>query len=270
MRYSIILNSETKEFSCDYLKIQTVCGGRDITWSKRLINCLQGINTEYVLFFLDDEFLLKPVNVDAFNKVILFMNENPDVGVLYPHKNKKQILPVTEDYFPRDLITLNRRLVCICALWRKSYLLKILREEESPWDFEANAPERSKQYPERLLQYNKRLPDLITYDDQIDIGYGITAKKWLPKTKELFDRYGIKVNYDNLGFYPYENQRIEQLEERKKRKARGQKTLNPIEIVYGFKSRIKKCINEKRATRNNRRIIKERIKSFNAIIKENA
>lgn len=236
--YPIILNTETKKYDCEFLNIHSFSSNPELTWSRRLLNCLSTIDSEYILFFLEDEFLLKPVNENELFKVIHYMDCNPDVGVVYPHKNKKQTIDIDEDYFSRDLITNNRRLVCICAIWRKSYLKKIIKESESPWDFEENAPERSKQYPDRVLQYNKRLPDLIVYDDQIEIGYGITAKKWLPKTKELFDRYGIQVNYNNLGFYPYENQVIAAKEEAKKR--RKLFSLNPVEFAYNIKKRITK------------------------------
>ena len=235
----IILNSETKRYECDFLDISTFCGGLGIPWSKRLINCLNNVSTEYVLFFLDDEFLLESVNVNELNRLLDYMNNNSDVGVIYPHKTNKQTIPIEENYFSRDLITKNKRLVCICALWRKSYLLKVLRESESPWEFEHNAPERSKKYPDRILQYNKSLPNLIVYDDQVEIGYGITAKKWLPKTKELFKKYDIEVNYDNLGFYPYENQVIAAKEEAKLSQASRKKVLNPIELLYSIKKKIK-------------------------------
>ena len=235
--YDIVLNTESKEFDCHYLNVRTFCGGFDKTWSKRLMDCLETIDSEYIFFFLEDEFLLEPVNVSEFDKVIDFLNNNKDVGVLYPHKNKKQTMDIDEDYFSRDLITENRRLVCICAIWRKNFLAKMLRVEESPWDFETYAPERSKQYPERVLQYNKKLPGVILYDDQTDFGYGITEKKWLPNTKKLFEKYGIEVDYENLGFYPYENQIIAQEMRRKQRKHEQKLELNPIEIIYNIKKK---------------------------------
>ena len=238
--YDIVLNTETKKFDCDYLNIRTFYGGLGKTWSKRLIDCLETIDSEYIFFFLEDEFLYEPFNVSEFKKVMDFLNNNKDVGVLYPHKNKKQTMDIDEDYFSRDLMKNARRLVCICAIWRKDFLIKMLKEDESPWDFEANAPARSKQHSERVLQYNNALPGMIFYDDQIDLGYGITEKKWLPKTKRLFDKYGIDVNYDNLGWYPYEDQLIAQEVRRKQRKREQKTEFNPIEIIYNIKKKIKR------------------------------
>lgn len=237
--YDIVLNTENKTFDCDYLNIRTFCGGKGKAWSGRLLDCLETIDSEYVFFFLEDEFLYEPVNVSEFEKAMKFLNDNKDVGVLYPHKNKKQTMEIDEDYFSRDLMSDARRLVCICAIWRKDFLIKMLKEDESPWDFEANAPTRSKQHSDRILQYNNALPGMIFYDDQIDSGYGITEKKWYPRTKTLLDKYGITVNYNNLGFYPYENQQEAQEAKRKQRKREQKVELNPIEILYNIKKKLK-------------------------------
>lgn len=246
-KYDIVINTEEKVYDCDFLNVRTFSGGKTSTWSKRLIDCLNTIHTEYVLFFLEDEFILKRINESEFQNMIDYLDKNPDVGVIYPHKNKKQTFPIEDKYFSRDLITKNKRLVCICAVWRKSYLLKILCETENPWEFECNAPERSKQFPERILQYNNSLPDLITYDDQVDLGYGITDKKWLPKTKELFEQYGITVNYSNLGFYPYENQAIAaQAVEKEKRKSFFRLIItDPMSFAHELKKRIRRTIGKK-------------------------
>lgn len=238
-KLDIVLNTEHKRYLCDFLNVRSFCGGSDITWSKRLINCLNTIKTEYVLVFLEDEFLIKQVNNYELNRVISYMNKYPDIGIIYPHKTNKQTQKIEDDYFSRDLITDTHRLVCICAIWRKSYLLKVLRDTESPWEFEQNAPSRSKGFPDKVLQYNNRLPDLITYDDQLQIGYGITDKKWLPKTKELFDKYGITVNYDNLGFYPYENQIIAAKDKQMQKQLNQSLSLNPIESLHIIKKKIK-------------------------------
>ena len=56
--YDIILNTETKQYTCDFMKLRTINGGTSATWSERLKNILEQIDTEFVLFFLDDFFIL--------------------------------------------------------------------------------------------------------------------------------------------------------------------------------------------------------------------
>ena len=36
-QYRIVLNTETKEYNCEFLKVETICGGRNSTWSERIL-----------------------------------------------------------------------------------------------------------------------------------------------------------------------------------------------------------------------------------------
>lgn len=202
--YEIVLNSETKEYSCDFFNIKTHCAGLNKSWSQRVLECLNEIESEYVLFFLEDQFLREPVNVDWFNKTVDYMRANDDVGVIFLRQTGKQKVAFVEDFFPRDRVTDTFRIVGLTALYRKDYFKKILRAHENPWEYERYASIRSKRYNDQVLQYNKDNPPIFVFDDKIEKGYGITSRKWLPRNKELFDRYNIEVNFDNLGWYDIE------------------------------------------------------------------
>ena len=99
------------------------------------------------------------------------------------------------------------------VVWRREFLLKLLRDHESIWQFEWYCTFRAKKFfPDvRIMQYNERYPIIFHYYVKIEDGYGITESKWLPKNKELFEKYGIPVNYDNLGWYSPHPQRRESI-----------------------------------------------------------
>lgn len=70
------------------------------------------------------------------------------------------------------------------------------------------APVRSKRTSKKVLQINNTngvMPGIFHYGIDVKDGYGIYAGKFLYKNKELFDRYGIQVNYENLGVMPAPN-----------------------------------------------------------------
>lgn len=209
--YDIVLNTEEKQYDCDFMEIRTICSGRK-AWSKRLLYCLDRISSDYILFFLEDQFLQQSVNTLYWNKTVSYMDNNSDVGVIFPRHSDKQKKDYKLDFFPRELITDKYRIVGMVALYRKDYLTKLLRKHENPWEFEKYASIRSKRLKEKVLQYSKFNPAIFVYDDLIQNGYGITARKWLPKNKELFKKYGIEVNYDNLGFYDLEKYNMQQNE----------------------------------------------------------
>ena len=127
------------------------------------------------------------------------MQDNKDVGMILTRHSGKQKDFIAEPYFSRDLITNKFRIVGLSALYRTAYLKRILRKHENPWEFEKFASIRSKRYKYRVLQYNNQYPSIFVYYDEIEKGFGITLRKWLPKNKELFDKYNISVNFDNLG-----------------------------------------------------------------------
>ena len=74
-KYDMILSTQTKKFNCDFLDIKTIASG-DKPWSTRIINCLNHIQSKYVLYFLEDEFLQQPVNIEWWEKMLDFMEEN--------------------------------------------------------------------------------------------------------------------------------------------------------------------------------------------------
>lgn len=198
--YNIVLSTHSKKYYCDFLDVKTITTG-DKPWSTRIWNALKCINTEYVLFFLEDQFLQKPVNVDWLNKAFEYMKRHTDTGVIILRHTGKQKDDYPEVFFPRERVSEKNRIVGMAAIYRKDYLFKILRKHENVWEFEYYASIRSKRYKEKVLQYNKRNPEIFVYNDEEESGLGIKYGKWLPKNHELFEKYGICVNYDNLGVY---------------------------------------------------------------------
>lgn len=94
------------------------------------------------------------------------------------------------------------------ALWRRKWLLDLIRDHETPWEFEIYASIRSKRTSKKVLQINNTnsvMPGIFHYGIDVQDGYGIYGGKFLHKNKELFDRYGIQVNYENLGVLPAPN-----------------------------------------------------------------
>ena len=54
--YPVILNTETKEYHCDFMDVRTVKSGKKRSWSARLKYALDQIETRFVLFSLEDFF----------------------------------------------------------------------------------------------------------------------------------------------------------------------------------------------------------------------
>lgn len=204
-KYEIILNTETKVYNCDFLNVKTICGGNK-TWSIRLKNVLKSIDSELVVFLLEDFFLKSPVNQKDFLEIVDYMlKENIGyIGLKYrPNRLLKDGSLPKEKFIERDNLSVNLRLPLISSMWNRKYFIKLLRNHESPWDFEQYAGTRSKRIKQKVLDANNNqgfYNAIFDYDIDMQYGIGISKGKWLmPKTKEFLDSYGFKVNYDALG-----------------------------------------------------------------------
>lgn len=199
LHHPLVLNTETGHYSSPHFGIRVINTPGKATWSQRLRNVLNQIDTEFVFLLLEDFFLQSPFRHDCFDTVLQYMRAHPEVGVLHTTPTGKiPVLPEEmffERSFPQNNITVT------AVLWRRNYLLKLLRDHENIWEFEWYAGIRAKNYPEKVMQYNERFPVIFDYRVVISEGYGITGGGWLPKNRELFEKHGIDVDYERLGWY---------------------------------------------------------------------
>ncbi len=207
--YRILLNTEKKSFI--YEGVEVLNTGED-TWSKRVINALHTIETEYVLFFLEDFFLMSEVQEDLFDEALSLIKKNNQVGMISFNPEVSKAIWHTkrirgEQHFEEVKKTTTARINAVCALWRKDFFLKVLQEEENPWEFESNGTERAKKYKEKVLCLRDDLPKVFNFRYCIGSGYGISQKSWLPKNKELFEKYDIEVDFERLGWYKTETKK---------------------------------------------------------------
>ena len=107
----------------------------DGMWSKRVLTACDQLESEFVLFTLDDFWLSRPVNTKRFDACMKLMCEIEDVGVVYLDAQSSKTY---SDYYGFQDIPFGTpyRVSAGPAIWRVSFLKSILKEEESAWDFE--------------------------------------------------------------------------------------------------------------------------------------
>lgn len=210
--FPIYLNTESKEYTNDSIKVVSLHprydgdnNSKDISWSSRLREAVEQIDSKYILFFLEDFFLMSPVREDIVDKCINWMEEEDDVAVIdfYPEYHLNDI--VHEEFSeinPKYEFCINT----MSALWRRDFLLNILRDE-SPWDFEFFATERWKRTRYKIYTHRQEFEPVFDYKIIPDYGYGIYQGKWLKKNVELFEKYGISVDFEKRGFVDPQTQK---------------------------------------------------------------
>lgn len=197
--YPVFLNSETLDYSKDNVRVTTLkARAADLSWTRRLKEALERIDAEYILFMLDDFFLYDYVDTTRIKKCITYMRKDPNIGAIYftcfSFHTEECDLPELEkcDNTGRNKVNLT------LALWRRDVFLYYLNHDESPWEFEENALERSLDRGDTFYLFSKNVPIAIPYDF---VKYGLFAGKWFRETVDLFKEHGITHDFSIRGFY---------------------------------------------------------------------
>ncbi|CAK7004997.1 MAG: hypothetical protein PARBB_00798 [Parabacteroides distasonis] len=203
----IYLNTETRSFSCEGLNIINMYSDKKTSWSKRLLNVLEQIPTKYILFSLEDAFLLGSVKQDIINTCIDWMEENSQIAEcrLSAHDciesgsrwkdSDFRVIPKEHAY----------RVDTQVAIWDRKKLISLIDETENPWEFEKNASKRARKTDWIFLwHYQTDKSNLaqmpFPYFTTPHYGYGIAWGHWLWKNKSWFNKNGISdINYNALG-----------------------------------------------------------------------
>lgn len=207
---TIVLNTESKNYKMENLDIKTfnLFKNKKVPWGARLIEHLKKIDTEYVLFMLDDFFLVKPVNEKMINQCIKYMDENKNIAVFCFHRvDDKNNIP-SKKYKNFELRPKNGkyRLNCQTAIWRRERLIKFINKKESPWDFEIYGSIRSRKFKDEFYSIIPEVEEPFNYN-MYEQGTGICRGKWVKEVViPLFKELEIKMDFSKRGFCNQEEQ----------------------------------------------------------------
>ncbi|MDT8397320.1 MAG: hypothetical protein RQ899_01750 [Pseudomonadales bacterium] len=131
--FKVYVGGNTLVFDKD-ASVQCVLSGRDEDWSSSLRKILEQIEEKYVFLFLEDYVL---TSAPSTSEILYFLNtvKTQDINNAhyYPaplpdHVNEDGKFGVYSPGAPYR--------ATVESLWERDYLLKLLLDGESPWDFE--------------------------------------------------------------------------------------------------------------------------------------
>lgn len=204
----IYIGAESKVFKFEGFDIRCPLSEGPIyhQWSERLLKLLYQIDTEYVLFALDDFWLTSPVDNSKFEKICSYMENDKRMGYvclkqeIVPGKTSRRDMNAAVDcQYPelwRCLKDKSFRITTQFGIWKRSYLIKLLRSHESAWYFETRATWRSKFYWERVYDVKE---SVTVYPVGGFFGGGQCYEEY----KELFDSVLINQCVEKRGFIRY-------------------------------------------------------------------
>ena len=215
----IVINTETKEYSYPGLNIKCInqiVQGERITWAKRLKDVLARIETEYVLFLLDDFFLVRDVKKEDFEYMmscVQAMEDDKDIGAM-------NLIPLqgadnSQEFMGFWLVNPGTpyRMNAQACIWRKEVFDKSLLDIESPWEWEIYGNLRNDVLIKSkifALAEGQREPyayGFYDYSKRDENGWyvaqsGVMRGKWyMPSVENLFRDNDINVDFSKRGVY---------------------------------------------------------------------
>lgn len=208
MDMKIVMNTELKHYSYgDYcIESYQPCKNRSMTWAERLVDTLHHIQTEYVLFFLEDFWLDSKVDDDFFRKSLIWMKENPDVANFsyYPCKPDSNIQDDRFDRFELRPQECEYKFNCQVGLWRTKELASFFRKHESPWEWEVYGSIRAWRCKQKFYSLKPDAKKVFSYGDSY-YGCIIHRGKWVKDAVlPLAEKYDLKIDYSKRGFEDFE------------------------------------------------------------------
>lgn len=136
------------------------------TWTENLMALLKGIDEEYVLLMLEDFWLKEMVDEAQLYQCEEIIKNDPTIGFIClvhqldpsPDNPSSEIYPNLIEYGQRTAY----RVTTQAGLWRRDYLLSLLRKHESAWWFEMFGSKRSRRSACRSYVVKK---SVFSYDD---------------------------------------------------------------------------------------------------------
>jgi hypothetical protein len=202
----IILNTETLEFKFDKLSIYCPVvekkSGKKLQWGERLLESLEYVKTEYVLWFLDDFFIKSKVNHLAFieisdymitnriSHVSLMVQPGPNYEIDF---NKLVLRGDKADY----LLSLQ------VGVWKTEIFKKYILRHESPWETENLGTKRARIIKDHFYSLNPEYVKKNGYViDYFDTG-AIARGRWIKVIPYFLNNSGIShhIDFNLRGFY---------------------------------------------------------------------
>lgn len=194
------LNCESEDFSFKDIDIRPIRNVQGWTWSKCLLNALENIDDDIILYLQDDYFLNSAVRTDEISSFVDLMRNNQEIKHIglttygsaesdfyYEKNNKLKIIKQNAKY----------RISLQSGLWNKNCLMSYVKDDENAWMLEVFGSARARRRKDLFLTVSKELylqHPIIRY-----IHTGIIKGKWHKDIPAFFESEGISADFTRRG-----------------------------------------------------------------------
>lgn len=190
--FPVYLVSNYKTLGKPY--ITPILTGEEVSWFHRTIKALENIESEYILFFLEDYFITSPVSNQKIAEIVAFMAKydlNFYKLVDYPKTTNSfegnALLGAVDD-------TLRYGINLQFGIWKKDFFLHLLNSipnGKSPWDFETFFVNNPGSTIHKEIDFSKIVSDRIGLCSIVN---GVYKGKWFRKSYRICKSYNVSVD----------------------------------------------------------------------------
>jgi hypothetical protein len=200
----VYLGSNTVTFEGD--KITTIYSGEDTDWSTSCRNILRQIPNKYILLLLEDIFITSKIDSDKINQHLQYMKDNKAKHIHLAPTPKPDKWVLDQEFGVYEKGAPYR--VNVVGYWDKEYLLSLLLDGESPWDFEIKGSYRTAYHDGfyclqkplfssvHILEKGRWLPEAVNYNKKHNTSLEIEKRPILSSHTNL--KSNLQEYYFNL------------------------------------------------------------------------
>lgn len=200
--FPIVVNTESLDAAAPGLRVSShvmASSERSLPWGARLLSTLNDQTSEYVLMLFDDFVLEEPVDTQAIDRCLEWMDADPLISVFYlshvPGAARSASRYAGFEAIPR---LTNYRLNSAPALWRRQHLIELTRADDNPWIWELFGTSRT--FLHRGRYFCSRPGHETIYRYNYTMGGAIYRGKWVPQVAgPLIERYGLDIDMNERG-----------------------------------------------------------------------
>lgn len=204
--YPIVLCTDGLPYHMEGLDIATYGlhpAGERVPWGQLLLEHLERINTEYVLFLLEDFYFEAPVDQKRIEQCLGWLEADENIAMFsfiptdprhnirdgkYPSFEKRPKNPDAPYVFNTQ-----------AAVWRRRRLMEFIRPHENPWEWEVNGSRRACRYPDDFYSAVEGEPAIMWYPP----GGVLYRGKWVEEyMAPLLEKHGIEMDLIQRGCKP--------------------------------------------------------------------
>lgn len=178
--WPVYLGSNT--IPCQEPSVKTILSGDDQNWSTSYKNILKQLPARKLFIILEDLYLASAINKNDFSSIIEFMFDKDANHIRYWASPAPDI--ATDNPLIGECLKGAPYRSTVCGFWDRKYLIDLLIDGESPWNFEIMGSYRTS-YSDGFFATKK---PICEYKNMIEKGY------WIPDSLNWAKTNNISIN----------------------------------------------------------------------------